>query len=82
MANVFDSVVFDGYTLVVTAYIEDAVQVAAATRFDPPAFGTALCRCSILWDESYGDPPLHSAHLLMSLAEASDNWEVIHPDEL
>ena len=82
MANIFDSVVFDGYSLVVTAYVEDAVQVAPATRFDPPAFGTALCRCSIPWDESYGDPPLHSEHLLMGLAEAYDEWEAIHPDDL
>lgn len=82
MANTFDSVVFDGNRLVITAYVDDAVQVAAATRFDPPEFGTALCRCSILWDESYGEPPLHSARLLMTLAEAADDWVAIHPDDI
>ena len=82
MATTFDSVEFDGEHLTVGAYLDDAVQVAPATRFDPPAFGSALCECVILWDESYGDPPLHSEHLLMGLAEAYDEWEAIHPDDL
>ena len=82
MATTFDSVKFDGEHLTVRAYLDDAVQVAPATRFDPPAFGSALCECVILWDESYGDPPLHSGHLLMVLAEASGDWEAIHPDDL
>ena len=82
MATIFDSVEFDGEHLTVRAYLDDAVQVAPGTRFDPPAFGSALCECVILWDESYGDPPLHSEHLLMGLAEAYDEWEAIHPDDL
>ena len=82
MATTFDSVEFDGEHLTVRAYLDDAVQVAPATRFDPPAFGSALCECVILWDESYGDPPLHSEHLLMVLAEAADDWEAIQSDDL
>ena len=82
MATTFDSVEFDGEHLTVRAYLDDAVQVAPATRFDPPAFGSALCECVMLWDESYGDPPLHSEHLLMVLAEVADDWEAIQPDDL
>jgi hypothetical protein len=82
MATLFDSVEFDGDRLTVRAYLDDAVQVAPATRFDPPAFGSALCECVMLWDESYGEPPLHSEHLLMVLAEAADNWEAVLSDDL
>ena len=78
----FDSAVFDGYTLVVTAVCPDAVQTAPATRFDPPAFGSALCRCSIPWDEEYGQPPLHDSAALVALADSYDEWEAIHPDDL
>ena len=81
MATTFDSVEFDGEHLTVRAYLDDAVQVAPATRFYPPAFGSALCECVILWDESYGDPPLHSERLLMVLAEAADDWEALPPED-
>ena len=82
MATLFDSVEFDGDRLTVRAYLDDAVQVAPATRFDPPAFGSALCEGGMLGDESYGEPPLHSEHLLMVLAEAADNWEAVLSDDL
>ena len=79
---VYDSAVFVGNNLTIYAMVEDCVQVAAATAFDPPAFGSAMCRCSIPWDAEYGDPPMHSPDLLMQLARAYDDWEVLHPDEL
>ena len=82
MAASFDSVIYDSDRLVIYAYVDDAVQVAPATRFDPPAFGSALCRCSIPWDSEYGEPPLHSSALLLQLANNYDDWEAVHPDDL
>jgi hypothetical protein len=35
----------------IQAYVDDAVQVAAATLYDPPEFGSAACETFVLWDD-------------------------------
>ena len=35
----------------IQAIVEDAVQVSAATLYDPPEFASGLCVTTLLWDE-------------------------------
>lgn len=55
------------------AYVEDMIQVSAATRFDPPEFGTALCSTNILWSD---DATPTQQEVIDSLDDVTD-WEVV-----
>ena len=39
----------------IQAIVDDAIQVAAATRYDPPEYGSAACETCVLWDDPITD---------------------------
>ena len=60
------------------AQVPDVVQVAPATRFDAPEFGSAQCRVFLLWDwEEEGSPLDKDEAFWQQLCEDQDiDWEL------
>lgn len=65
----------------VQAIVEDAVQVAPATRFDPPEFGSALCEAAVLWDEPLSPDNAPTQAEVERMLPWIDDWCVIPPIE-
>ena len=71
-----------GYTkgsdiLHVTAVVDDAVQVAPATAYDPPEFGAALCETWILWDQPLTHENAPTTEQLSRMLPFIDDWKAI-----
>jgi len=60
------------------AVVPDMVQVAPATRWDPPEFGSAQCRGRLSWDPYVdGDPlALTDEQLERLCQDPSIDWEL------
>ena len=67
---------FDGDRLLVTALVEDAVLVAAASHLDPPEWGAALCRGAMYLDTETLIPATDS-ELCDLLTDRIDDWSPI-----
>ena len=63
-----------GWSVDFQAVVDDIVQVSAATRHDPPQYGSAVCDGSVL----LGDEPLPTTHReFLELAELVENWQPV-----
>ena len=67
--------------LTVQAIVEDAVQVAPATRFDPPEFGSALCEAVVLWDEPLSPDNAPTQAEVERMLPWVGDWCVVPPIE-
>ena len=65
----------------VQAYVEDAVQVAPATLYDPPEFATAACRGVLLWDDPIDHTNAPTQEQIERMLAWVDDWVVIPPIE-
>ena len=65
------------------ALVEDAVQVLAATRYEPAEFGAAYCTASIDLGEDELPPGADNIDAQIALAEQipSDEWELPEPSD-
>ena len=76
-----DSIEYDPQTeeLYFEAQVDDCIQVAPATLYDPPAFGCARCSCSLLWTQTQGEPfdPPTKDNILAHLQTSSPDWQII-----
>lgn len=70
---------FDGDHLLVTALVDDAVLVRGQTLLDPPEWGPALCRGSMLMDSSEVMPATDS-ELCALVGSRIDDWAPIDWD--
>ena len=63
----------------VQAMVDDAVQVAPATAFDPPEFASAPCEAVVLWDDpiSPANAPTHKD--IERMLPWIDDWAAIPP---
>jgi hypothetical protein len=63
----------------VQAMVDDAVQIAPATAFDPPEFASAACEAVVLWDNpiSPANEPTHND--IERMLPWIDDWSVIPP---
>jgi hypothetical protein len=63
------------------ALVEDAVQVLAATRYEPAEFGAATCVGSVDLGDDELPPGEDNEEAQLALADSVDNWEVPEPDD-
>lgn len=70
---------FDGDHLLVTALVDDAVLVRGQTLLDPPEWGPALCRGSMLMDSETLIPSTDS-ELCALVGSRIDDWAPIDWD--
>lgn len=70
---------FDGDNLLVTALVDDAVLVRGQTLLDPPEWGPALCRGSMLLDSETLIPSTDS-ELCALVGSRIDDWAPIDWD--
>lgn len=64
-----------GWSVDFTAVVNDIVQISAATQFDPPQFGSAVCEGSVLLSDDDQLPTMHSE--FYELAELVENWQPV-----
>ena len=70
---------FDGDRLVVEALVDDVVLTRQQTDLDPPEWGPALCRGSMLFSDD-DRIPATDKEMSRLIADRIDNWEVIDDD--
>jgi hypothetical protein len=70
---------FDGDRLVVEAVVDDAVLTRQQTELDPPEWGPALCRGSLLFSDD-DRIPATDRDMNRLISDRVDNWEVIEDD--
>ena len=65
------------------ALVEDAVQVLAATRYEPAEFGAAYCTASIDLGEDELPPGADNEEAQLALADQipADEWELPEPSD-
>ena len=64
-----------GRVIYFEATIAEIVQISAATRWDPPEFGSAACRGDILLDDD--EPTPENLGEFMAYAEQVETWQPI-----
>ena len=70
-------------TCTFTALVEDAVQVLAASRYEPAEFGAAYCTASIDLGEDELPPGADNEEAQLALADTipSEDWELPEPSD-
>ena len=65
------------------ALVEDAVQVLAASRYEPAEFGSAYCTASIDLGEDELPPGTDNEEAQLALADTipADEWELPEPSD-
>ena len=59
------------------AQVPDVVQVAPATRFDPPEFGSAQCRAFVYWEWETDSPLKRDDAFWQQFVEENElDWEL------
>ena len=76
-----DSIEYDPQTeeLYFEAQVDDCIQVSCGTLYDPPAWGSARCSCSLLGTQTQGEPfdPPTKDNILTHLQGLEPDWQII-----
>jgi len=63
----------------IQAIVDDAIQVAPATRYDPPEYGSAACETCVLWDDPITDKNTPTHDDIVKMLPWIDDWTAIPP---
>lgn len=63
----------------IQAIVDDAVQVAPATLYDPPEFGSAACETFVLWDDPITASNAPTQDDINRMLPWIDDWTAIPP---
>lgn len=61
----------------VQALVDDVIETRAQTLLDPPEFGPAVCRTTILWDDPVTEENKPTSKAITKMLPWLTDWEVI-----